>query len=101
MDFISKTLMGVNSEHLCNYYKVLGGKGGTLNIPKIFNSAVIVQVSDSKEQLACVVMKANTPNEGAENRFVAAKQAIDAAMQVYKKKAVQLMMYVLNLRWFV
>jgi len=88
MEFTSKTLMGVNSENLRDYYSVLGGKGGTLlYTPGIFNSAVLVQMPYSKEQLACVIMKANDPNDGKENRFAAAKQAIDAAVENFKGEA--------------
>ena len=74
----SRTLLGTNSKDLCDYYNVLCGKGGVLIAPKIYNSAVLVELPD-KTKLFCVIMKANDNNEGKENRFAAAKQALDVA----------------------
>lgn len=79
MAFESKTLLGTRSEDLTGYYKTICGKGGTLSIPKIFNSAVVVETSDNVK-LACVVMNAYGSNESNENRFAAIKQAVDAAL---------------------
>nr|MBQ4319816.1 serine hydrolase [Clostridia bacterium] len=55
-------------------------KGGTLNRTKVYNSAVIAEIPDSDELLACVIMGANEPNNMPDNRFKAARQALDMAM---------------------
>lgn len=78
MSFESKTIAGESSKALRDYYKVIGGKGGTLLTPKIYNVAVLAENSDGVK-LGCVIMNANEHNDGVENRFKAARQALDIA----------------------
>lgn len=86
MAFESATLMGKGSSDLRDYYNVICGKGGTLNIPKIFNLSVIVQSPDDNRRLACVVMNALDPSTGTKNRFAATRQAIDIATSTSEEK---------------
>ena len=77
MEIMSYTLIGEGSSDICDYYKVLRGKGGTLNIPKIYNTALIVDVPSSNKKFACVVMGADEANDRPNNRYKAAKTVID------------------------
>lgn len=76
----SKLFTGVGSDSLTKYYKVIGGKGGTLTIPKIYNSSAIVQDPDGEGFLAGVVTLADQPNDMPNNRFHAMRQALDVAL---------------------
>jgi len=80
MTVTSKTLLSDASKALTDHYKIIGGKGGTLNRTKVYNSAVIAEIPDSDDLLACVIMGANEPNDMPDNRFKAARQALDMAM---------------------
>ena len=75
---VSKTLANVTSGCLTDHYHILGGKGGTLTRLRAFSTAVLAQVEG--EVLACVVMYAQDANEGLQNRFEAARRALDAAL---------------------
>lgn len=79
----SYTLASDYSKQLRDYYNVICGKGGTLNIPKIYNQAVLVDAPNGKEKFACVVMGAEGDNDSHKNRFKAAKDALDIAYKVY------------------
>ena len=76
----SVTFVGPGSADLRDHYKLLGGKGGTLNRPGIYNTAVVVEGRTPGEKLACVVMGAEAPGDQPGNRFAAAKSALDAAL---------------------
>lgn len=76
----SKTFVGVGTEALTRHYKVIGGKGGTLTVPKIYNSSVIVYSPDGQSRLAGVVMLADEPNDMPNNKFEAMRQAFDVAL---------------------
>lgn len=75
---VSKTLANVTSGCLTDHYHILGGKGGTLTRLRAFSTAVLAQVEG--EVLACVVMYAQDANEGPQNRWEAARRALDAAL---------------------
>lgn len=75
---VSKTLANVTSGCLTDHYHILGGKGGTLTRQRAFSTAVLAQVEG--EVLACVVMYAQDANEGPQNRWEAARRALDAAL---------------------
>ena len=75
----SKTKRGENCDILISSYDVRVGKGGALITPKIYNSAVIVKDPDEEGELACVVMGADEPNSGQNNKFAAVKSSFDAA----------------------
>ena len=75
---VSKTLANVTSGCLTDHYHILGGKGGTLTRQRAFSTAVLAQVEG--EVLACVVMYAQDANDGPQNRFEAARRALDAAL---------------------
>ena len=65
---------------LTEAYEILGGKTGTLTDYRAFNLSVIVRPHGSDLTLACTVMGADTKNGEGSDRFVAARQALDAAV---------------------
>nr|MBQ4319189.1 hypothetical protein [Clostridia bacterium] len=73
MTVTSLTLKSDAGKVLTDHYKIIGGKGGTLNRTKVYNSAVIAEIPDSNDLLACVIMGANEPNDMPDNRFKAAR----------------------------
>ncbi len=77
LPIISKTLANVTSGCLTDHYHILGGKGGTLTRQRAYSTAALAEVEG--EVLACVVMYAEDANDGPNNRFEAARQALDAA----------------------
>ena len=58
---ISLSKKGENCQYLTDHYEVIVGKGGTLLIPKIYNSAMLVKMPEegSRDALACVIMGAD------------------------------------------
>lgn len=80
--FESKTRLGANYQCLRDHYELLGGKGGSLYTPHIYNLATIIKPEGNIGNLACVVMKSVDSGSGPQNRFEATKQAIDAALKV-------------------
>ena len=80
--FESKTRLGKNYQCLRDHYELLGGKGGSLYTPHIYNLATIIKADGAEGELACVVMKSVDAGDGPQNRFEATKQAIDAALKV-------------------
>ena len=75
-----------DSRILTDAYTVLGGKTGTLTKYNAYNLSVIVALPDSEDRLACTVMYAEDKNGEPNNRFLAAKQALDAAMVRYRDR---------------
>lgn len=63
-------------------YKVIGGKTGTLSRCKAYNLAAITEAPDG-EKLAFVIYYADEPNTAEKHRFLAAKEALDAALVAY------------------
>ncbi|MBR5538203.1 MAG: serine hydrolase [Clostridia bacterium] len=80
MPIVSKVFAGDGSADLCAHYKLLGGKGGSLTRPGIYNTAVVVEGPAAGERLACVIMGAEAPGTQPGNRFAAAKAALDVAL---------------------
>ena len=80
--FESKTRLGANYQCLRDHYELLGGKGGSLYTPHIYNLATIIKPEGTDGNFACVVMKSVDAGSGPLNRFEATKQAIDAALAV-------------------
>ena len=79
--FESKTKLGANYQCLRDHYELLGGKGGSLYTPHVYNLATIIKAEGADGNLACVVMKSVDAGDGPLNRFEATKQAVDAALQ--------------------
>lgn len=69
---------------LMEKYRVLGGKTGTLTNYGAFNLGFIAEIPDSEDKLACVILYANEKNSLPNNRFKAARQALDAAVEKYR-----------------
>ncbi len=86
--FTSTVLADADSSMLTDAYEVLGGKAGTLAKYKAYNLSVVVALPDSEDKLACTVMYAKQPNGEPHNRFLAAKQALDAAVAKYRDRSV-------------
>ncbi len=84
---VSRVVADVDSSILTDAYHVLGGKTGSLTRYGAFNVSVIVEIPDSEDKLACTVMYAEGENGTPKNRFVAAKQALDAAMVRYRDRS--------------
>lgn len=78
LPIVSKTLANVTSGCLTDHYHILGGKGGTLTRRKAYSTAALAEVDGNV--LAVVVMYAEDANDGPNNRFEAARQALDAAL---------------------
>lgn len=66
---------------LTNYYRVLGGKSGTLSC--CINLAVILEIPGSEDRLAVVAMNADASDGYNGNRYQAVKQIADAALMKY------------------
>lgn len=84
----STVLADADSSILTDAYEVLGGKTGTLTEYKAYNLSVVVALPDSEDKLACTVLYAQQPNGEPHNRFLAAKQALDAAVAKYRDRSV-------------
>ena len=63
-------------------YQILGGKTGTLDT--IRNLTVILEIPGSDDRLVVVALGANGSNYTTVNRYQAAKQIADAAMEKYR-----------------
>ena len=63
-----------------DYYTIMGGKTGSHMRKSIYNLVTLVDVPGTDDWLACAVLYAQQPNGEPNNRFVAAKQAVDAAL---------------------
>ena len=87
MPLTSTVLAAEDSHILTDAYEVVGGKTGTLTKYGAFNLSCIVRIPDSDDLLACTVMYAEQKNGEPRNRFLAAKQAIDAAVTKYRDRA--------------
>ena len=77
--FASYTRQGEYSHVLGDRYEIIGGKGGSLYTPHIFNQATVVKAPPCGE-VACVIMKSIDANDGPKNRYEATAQAVDAAL---------------------
>ena len=64
---------------LTDYYHIMGGKTGTLKAEGAYNLVALVEVPGTDDWLACAILGAKEPNKSPNNRFVAMKQAVDAA----------------------
>ena len=84
---VSRVVADVDSSVLTDAYRVLGGKTGSLTRYGAFNISVIVEIPDSDDKLACTVMYADGKNGQPRNRFLVAKQALDAAMVKYRDRS--------------
>ncbi|MBP3435670.1 MAG: hypothetical protein J6K62_05010 [Clostridia bacterium] len=81
---LRSTVLADKCSHiLTDAFEVLGGKTGTLTNYGAYNLSVIVKVPEIDELLACTVMYADEDNCRPNNRFLAAKQAITAAIAKY------------------
>ncbi len=69
---------------LKDYYKIIGGKTGTLNRYALRNLAVILEDGESEGRLAVVVLGADDPDDGVHSRFEAVRQVVAAALQKRK-----------------
>lgn len=65
---------------LTEAYDIVGGKTGTLTPYKAYNLSVIVKPKNSDVLLACTIMSAYDKNGEDGDRFHAARQALDLAM---------------------
>lgn len=84
---LSSTVLADKSSHiLTDAFEVLGGKTGTLTKYSAYNLSVIVRVPEIDALLACTVLYAEESNCQPRNRFLAAKQAITAAVAKYKDR---------------
>ena len=63
------------------HYHILGGKTGTLTRYNARNLAVILELSDTDQRLAVVVLYADGVNSEPTSRFDAVRQVADAALQ--------------------
>ena len=61
----------------------MGGKTGSHKSKSIYNLITLVDVPGTDEWFACAVLYAQQPNGEPNNRFAAAKQAVDAALVKY------------------
>jgi len=86
MTVTSTVVASEQSPILTGSYPVMGGKTGTLTSKGAFNLSVLVDVPDSDARLACVVLYANQKNGEPENRFEAARRAVNAALTKYYDK---------------
>jgi len=73
-----------DSHFLSEYYPIMGGKTGTHMSKEIFNLVTLVEIPGTDDWLACAVLYAQQSNGNPNNRFVAAKQAVDAALMKYR-----------------
>ena len=76
-----------SSRVLTDAFEVLGGKTGTLTECGAYNLSVIAKIPNSDDLLACTVMYADEKNGLPNNRFLAAKQAIQAAIAKYEDRS--------------
>lgn len=83
----STVLADKDSHMLTDAVEVLGGKTGTLTNYGAYNLSVIAKIPDSDDLLACTVLCADEENGLPNNRFLAAKQAITAAIAKYKDRS--------------
>lgn len=85
---LTSTVLAAEDSHiLTDAYEVLGGKTGTLTKYGAYNLSCIVRLPDSDDLLACTVMYAEQKNGEPRNRFLAAKQALDAAVRKYRDRS--------------
>jgi len=64
-----------------DHYHIVAGKTGTIG--RAINLAVILEIPNSSDRLAVVILYADGANSQKNNRFAAAKQAADAAILKY------------------
>jgi len=82
---LASTVVAADESHcLSDFYPIVGGKTGTVNRKEVYNLVVLVKAPDSDDVLACAMLGAEQPNGNPKNRFVAAKQALDATMRKYR-----------------
>ncbi|MBO5670394.1 MAG: hypothetical protein J6S41_02490, partial [Clostridia bacterium] len=85
---LTSTVLASESSHiLTDAYEVIGGKTGTLTKYGAYNLSCVVRIPDSDDLLACTVMYAEQKNDEPRNRFLAAKQALDAAVAKYRDRS--------------
>lgn len=82
----STVFMDDASTELTDFYKICGGKTGTLTKYNARNIAFIVEIPNTNDYLACVIMYAEGKDSERNNRFTAAKQALDIAIEKYNDK---------------
>ena len=78
-----------DSHFLTDHYPIMGGKTGSHMRKSIYNLVTLVDVPGTGDWLACAVLYAQQPNGEPNNRFVAAKQAVDAALEKQRDCAVE------------
>ena len=76
-----------DNQVLMENYRVLGGKTGTLTNYGAFNLGFVAEIPESDDKVACVILYANEKNGFPNNRFKAARQALDAAVKKYRDPA--------------
>lgn len=86
LSFSSTVLADKDSHILTDAFEIPGGKTGTLTEYAAYNLSVIAKIPDSDDLLACTVMYAKEKNGQPNNRFLAAKQALEAAVAKYKNR---------------
>ncbi len=79
---IGFSLVTKGNNAVSSVYDVLGGKGGNLSNPLIYNMAAIVRVPDTSDSISAVIMGSTSSAE----MYDALKQTIDAAIVKYKDK---------------
>ena len=85
---LTSTVLTDKSSHiLTDTFEVLGGKTGTLTKYGAYNLSVIVRIPEIDAVLACTILCAEESNCHPRNRFLAAKQAITAAVAKYKDRS--------------
>ncbi len=87
LPLVSTVFADPQSHILTDEFEVLGGKTGTLTKYSAFNLSVIAKIPDSDELMACTVIAADEANEGACNRFAAARDAMRIAVKKYHDRA--------------
>lgn len=81
---VVSTVVASDVSHIfTDKYKIIGGKTGTLSRCKAYNLTAITEAPDG-ERLAFTVYYADEPNTAEKHRFLAAKEAVDAAILAHK-----------------
>lgn len=84
---LMSTVFSVPQSHiLTDEFEILGGKTGTLTKFGAFNLSVVAKIPDSDDLMVCTVLYADEANDGENNRFKAARDAMRAAVKKYRDR---------------